>query len=106
MGSVHLFLNVSYSLLFRLSCTQEDINITQESGRVHIMGQTLKEKKGLLRAWILRDHGPGVRRGGGGKKGMERRRMGRELPTICTEDQFCTIFHLLTYGTPPSLLMV
>ena len=39
---------------------QEDINITQESGRSHIMKQTLKEKKGLLRAWILRDHGPGV----------------------------------------------
>jgi hypothetical protein len=37
----------------------EDINITQEQGRVHIMGQTLKEKKGLLRNWILRDHGPG-----------------------------------------------
>ena len=62
-----------------LSCTQEDINITQEQGRVHIMGQTLKEKKGLLRNWILRDHGPGVRRGGGGEKGMERRRKGREL---------------------------
>ena len=39
---------------------QEDINITQESGRSHIMKQTVKEKKGLLRAWILRDHGPGV----------------------------------------------
>jgi hypothetical protein len=43
----------------RLQAMLEDINITQESGRVHIMGQTLKEKKGLLRAWILRDHGPG-----------------------------------------------
>ena len=25
------------------------------------MNQTVKEKKGLLRAWILRDHGTGVR---------------------------------------------
>ena len=78
-------LSVSFSMgallnaFLSLSCTQEDINITQEQGRVHIMGQTLKEKKGLLRNWILRDHGPGVRRGGGGEKGMERRRKGREL---------------------------
>ena len=33
------------------------------------MGQTLKEKKGLLRAWILRDHGPGVRKRGEGERG-------------------------------------
>ena len=58
----HLFGDISGVTIYRsLSlCQQEDINITQESGRSHIMGQTLKEKKGLLRAWILRDIRPGV----------------------------------------------
>ena len=37
---------------------QEDINVTSEVGRQHILGQSLLEKKGLLRAWILRDHRP------------------------------------------------
>ena len=49
------------SLLIVIACCcslQEDINVTSEVGRQHILGQSLQEKKGLLRAWILRDHRP------------------------------------------------
>lgn len=35
---------------------QEDINVTTEVGRQHILGQTIEEKKRLLKNWILRDH--------------------------------------------------
>lgn len=37
---------------------QEDINVTSEVGRQHILGQGLADKRELLRAWILRDHRP------------------------------------------------
>ena len=52
------FISVSCEIFF----LQEDINVTNEVGRQHILGQRLHEKRGLLRAWILRDHRPlGVR---------------------------------------------
>ena len=41
---------------------QEDINVTSEAGRQHIFGQSLHDKRELIRGWILRDHRPlGVR---------------------------------------------
>lgn len=37
---------------------QEDINVTSEVGRQHILGQGFNDKKELIRAWIRRDHRP------------------------------------------------
>jgi hypothetical protein len=42
----------------------EDINITSEVGRQHILGQTVEEKKRLLKNWILRDHHSRANRAG------------------------------------------
>jgi len=42
----------------RLQAMLEDINVTSEVGRQHILGQGLADKRELLRAWILRDHRP------------------------------------------------
>ena len=36
--------------------------MTSEAGRQHIFGQSLHDKRELIRGWILRDHRPvGVR---------------------------------------------
>ena len=50
---MHLY--ISCKLLYVVSL-QEDINVTTEVGRQHILGQTIEEKKRLLKNWILRDH--------------------------------------------------
>ena len=53
----------SMSVLLSLHCLQEDINVTSEAGRQHIFGQSLHDKRELIRGWILRDHRPvGVRK--------------------------------------------
>ena len=51
----NLILAIPYPL-FTVVCLQEDINVTTEVGRQHILGQTIEEKKRLLKNWILRDH--------------------------------------------------
>ena len=40
---------------------QEDINVTTEVGRQHILRQSTEEKKRLLKNWVLRDHQSAVR---------------------------------------------
>ena len=41
-----------------LLALQEDINVTSDVGRQHILGQSLHDRRELIRAWIRRDHRP------------------------------------------------